>query len=53
MPEVSGSFIVQWVKKCLPEGHKAKVYDIGDVHDSIKIESLLTQIMPGGELKFR
>ena len=51
--ESSKSFFAQWASQCLPEDGKYKSLELQEAPDSNKVDVLLTQFGPEGELKMR
>ena len=51
--ESSKSFFAQWASQCLPEDGKYKSLELQEASDSNKVDVLLTQFGPEGELKMR
>ncbi len=51
--ESSKSFFAQWASQCLPEDGKYKSLDLLAPADNAKVEVLLGQFSPEGELKMR
>lgn len=49
--ESASSYFVQWALRCLPEDGKYKCLDLLNPPDNSKVEVLIGQLNPGGEIK--